>query len=53
MIYIFSRISDLFEIWNTLKFNDKLTLWFGYDTHTKMSNMKTKLAIYHKVSFWN
>lgn len=53
MIYIFSRVSDLFEIWNTLKFNDKLALWFGYDTHSKKLNTKNKFTIYHKLSFWN
>lgn len=46
MIYALSRISDLCSIWAYLKFNDKISLWFGYDFYNKQFNFKNKFQIY-------
>jgi len=46
LISIFSLITGLYTLWNSLNLSEKIVLWFGTED-------KQYLEIYHKLAFWN
>ncbi|CAD8082619.1 unnamed protein product [Paramecium primaurelia] len=56
IISVFSKLVCLFQIWQELKLNEKIILWFGNVLHTKKKekqNAQPFFCIYHKLAFWN
>ncbi|CAD8094996.1 unnamed protein product [Paramecium sonneborni] len=56
IISIFSKLVCLFYLWQEMKLNDKVILWFGNVLHTKKKeklNIQPFFCIYHKIAFWN